>query len=324
MENDKQYSLLLTLLDIFQTQTDESHTIKTPTLQSLLEQKGLHADRRTIYKCIGTLQEHGYPIYKAKGYSYYMQSLFSQEEAFILSESISSTTALSKEDTKQLLHKIQTTLSIHQQMQLPICYVSPSKTENTQIKQIIQILLKAIATCCFVTFYYYDMTVTKQKKYRRNQALYRLTPYALVSNNGKYYCVFYDSTHQSFSNYRLDKMENVHLCEDNDIPHPFSLENHMRDSMQMYHGSLHTVRAIFPISLANQVFDQFGSNVIISHVTDTTFTANIKTTLSPTLTSWFLLFYNQVEILYPKSLIEEMHTIGTHLIKQYRGKENER
>lgn len=320
MKNDKQYATLLTLFDIFKKETDETHPLSTIELQAILLQEGIHADRRTIYKCIASLQQHGYTIIKirSKKTGYYLLHDYSLSQAYILSEAISTSTAFSLDDTNLLLSKLHSHLSTYQVKTLPTMYHSTTKSTNKDVLHNIETILQAIHTCSYITFQYYDITVTKQKKYRRNNQMYQLTPYAIVSNNGKYYCVIYDHKHQNFTNYRIDKMEHVQLTDQLDSPIPFSLDDYMRNNMQMYHGTYSTIRIKCALSLASQLFDQFGTNVIISQVDETTFTANIKTTLSPTLTSWLLLFYNQIEILYPQSLLEEMLKIGEHLCKQYK------
>ena len=92
----------------------------------------------------------------------------------------------------------------------------------------------------------------------------------------------------------------------------------MKTSMQMYHGKPAAVSIEFNASMANPVLEQFGDNMIISKRTDTTFIANIKTTLSPTLTSWLIQYHEQLHILRPQSLIKEMRHIALELLEKYK------
>ena len=296
MDYTIQYQLIVALYKIFKEETDETHPISVPELIQELGEKGIHADRRRIYRCLEAFSMHGINIQHVrmkKRHGYYLSHLFTETEALVLIDSIASSSALSLKETNHMISLIKSTLSSHQAQNLPPFYISHTKTKNNAVINTIQILLPAIAACTVVEFKYFDMTIDKNKKYRKNGENYHLTPYAIVSDSGKYYCVFYDHKHENFSNYRLDKIENIHLTNTQDTPINFSLADHMRNSMKMYHGQATTVTARFDTSLASQVIDQFGDNIIISNVDASTFTANIRTTLSPTLRSWFMLFYNQ-------------------------------
>lgn len=322
MENKKQYEIITNLLRILKDKTDVNHTLSTPELQAELELLDLHADRRTIYKCLESLKDTGFPIEtirKDKKTGHYYQHLFTLAESFVLLENIHSSLALSQKESEIFEEKIHSLLSENEVEDLPITYVTPYKTKSTTLLKNIEILLEAIKDCCYVKFRYFDLTAKKTKKYRKNESFYLLTPYAIVSENGKYYCVFYDHKHKGFSNYRLDKMDGLKNTYEKDTPVNFSLKNHMRDSMQMYHGKPQTVTAKFNINLASKVFEQF-SDLIVSKITDDYFIANIRTTLSPTLTSWIMLYYDQVEIIKPQSLIDDMISISKHIQKTYGGK----
>ena len=98
---------------------------------------------------------------------------------------------------------------------------------------------------------------------------------------------------------------------------PFSLQDHLRSSFQMYHGAPQTVTAVFDNSLSSIVFDQFGDNIVISSVDEKTFTASIRTAVTPPLVSWFLQFYDKVVIKKPKTLIEEYQRIAKALQNTY-------
>lgn len=322
MENAKQYELLVNLYKIFKEKTDKDHPLSTPELQLELEDQELHADRRTIYKCFETLNQLGFHIEMIKAgrkTAYYMSHLFTTSESFVLLETIDSSSAFSIKESKKMKEKILTTLSEYETQSMPPTFISPLKSKSDDLFKNIDLLLHAIKECKFVEFRYFDLTIKKEKKYRKNEGYYHLTPYAIVSENAKYYCVFYDHKHHGFSNYRLDKMEHLRLTDEKDKPVSFSLKNHMRDSMQMYHGKPQTITVKFNSNMATKVYEQF-TDIIISEVKEDYFIANIRTTLSPTLTSWFMLYYDQVEIIKPQSLIDEMLVISKHIQKTYGGK----
>lgn len=320
MDTAKQYDLMCEIYKLLQNKTDADHTLSTPEIQAELNAIEMKADRRTIYRSLEGLKKCGFDIRvkKEKKTGYYMVHLLTCAEALILIDAVQSSNAFSKKESKKLIQKICSLLSEEDRKNLPETIATSTKTKNDLVLKTIEKLIPAISQCHPVEFLYYDLSVTREKQYRHSKKTYHLIPYAIASENGRYYCVFYSEKYSSFSNYRLDKMERVKVLEEEAQPVPFSLETHLKESMLMYHGAPQTVTARFDISMASPLFDQFGDNIIISKVEEDFFTASIKTTLSPTLTSWFLMFYDRTEILKPQELKDEMRAIAAHLTDIYK------
>jgi predicted DNA-binding transcriptional regulator YafY len=301
-------------------QSDADHLLSMTDLRAYCDLAGHPADRRTIYKSIAMLKEAGAAIAfvrKNGRQGYYMNHLLSNAEALFLMNACWESSALSPQETDVLVNKIVSLLPEKKLRQIPPLPSNPAKNASHPILKDAEKLLPAIANNQYVEFLYYDITVTKKKKYRRNSTPYRLVPYALISENGRYYVVFYSEKHQSFSNYRLDKMDKILVTDEHSEGVPFSLSDHLRSSFQMYHSSPQTVTAEFDNHLSSIVFDQFGSDIVISAVNDKTFTASIRTSITPPLIGWFLQFYDKVVIKKPKSLIEEYQKIAQAIDKTY-------
>ena len=322
METAKQYETMIALYNLLTEHSDKEHPISTPDLIAELQSQDIDVHRRMVYQSLEALKKIGLDIHHVrigKGHGYYLEHSFSNSEALVLIEHISSSPAFSQTESKQLIKKIKSTLSIHQRKLLPDCYVSPSKTDNDDFLKNIEILLPAISSCYAVEFQYYDLTFDKKRRYRKNKKIYHLTPYAIVSNNAKYYCVFYDHNHQSFTNYRLDKMDQLHITEEKDTPVQFSIEDHMRTSMNMYHGNASTITLQIDSTIENKVFEEFGDQnfILRKGSTEHKKIISIKTTITPTLTSWLVLYYKQIKVIEPQSLIDEIVTIANYLKETY-------
>lgn len=301
-------------------QSDAKHLLSMTDLRSYCDFAGHPADRRTIYKSIDMLKAAGVNIVfvRRKGkQGYYLKHLFTNADALFLINACMESSALSIQETDELVHKILRLIPEQSISQLPPLTANPAKVEHRHLLEDLEKLFPAIAKKYYVEFLYFDITVTKKKKYRKENEKYRLVPYAVISENERYYVVFYSAKHQSFANYRLDKMDTITITDVQSEVVPFSLEDHLRSSFQMYHSNPQTVTAVFDNSLSSIVFDQFGENIVISAVNDTTFTASIRTTVTPPLVSWFLQFYDKVTIQKPKSLIEEYQKIAQSLQKTY-------
>ena len=178
-------------------------------------------------------------------------------------------------------------------------------------------ILHAIKHSYQISFYYFDYTISKEKKYRKNKKRYILTPYAVTSDEGKYYCVLYSEKYQSFTNYRIDKMETVRLIDQPVETIAFNLEEHLQTSMKMYAGKAETITIKCTTDMASIILDEFGKQMIISEVKDEYFTLSLKTAITPTLLSWLLLFYDCVTVIQPAKLKEKLLTIANTVIDTY-------
>lgn len=316
--------LPLALYEILNTNSDENHVLSMPEIQAQLEEYNLKADRRTIYTHLQAMPDFGIDIqYVRKGkQGYYLKHPFSLGEAFVLLDAIGNA-SLSKNEKKQLTNAITSQLSsndsrfLQKQMQKQNSEISTDTIGNMQT------IFTAIQQSQTISFRYFDLSLTKEKKYRKDRARYELDPYAIVSDQGRYYCIVYSNTHNNFASYRIDKMDHLLIRETTFIPKPFQLDAYMRSSYHMYHGEPTTISLSIDNDLLNVFFDEFGSQMIISKVGKKTFEAHIKASISPTQTSWLLQFIDRIHILQPKQLIDDILTMSEHIQKEYGGKRHE-
>ena len=135
----RQKQKLLTMKKLFETKTDEKHTITGNRLIEILGDYGIKAERKTIYDDIKTLCDSGMDIEITKdGHSnaYYLaQRLFQDEELYVLADAVASSRFLTQKKSKELLKKIQSLTSEHKAKDLRrMVYVSNrTKTFNEQI-----------------------------------------------------------------------------------------------------------------------------------------------------------------------------------------------
>ncbi len=306
---------------LLQQHTDRENRMSMPEILALLEEEGVQTDRRSVYKAIRILNENGADIiFDRSGGSqgYYLNHRFTPAESLFLITAVRNSFSLAPEEAEQFCSRITDMMSSHEKELLAGSLPEAVHTDNEHVMEYIQMLLEAVRDCVYVSFRYYDMTVTRQKKYRRSSEKYHLVPYAVVSSENRWYCVFWSPVHRGFANYRIDKMDRVTVTSEKADPVPFSLSDHMRSAFRMYHGEARTVIAEFDLALTSQVFDQFGSDIIISKVTEKTFTAAIRTAITPPLVSWLLQYPSSLRVLEPPELISRMKEIADILQKTYQ------
>ena len=309
-------ALPLQILEILRQYPDQEHLISMPELQAILEADGFASNRRTVYRAIDTLREYNYDIrYEFhKFYSgYYLVPYFNEAEHFILSDYLNQQTTLSNQEISTIQTKLQHLASPYHSLKRR----QNIHTSNQEILSNIKLILHAIKHSYQISFYYFDYTISKEKKYRKNKKRYILTPYAVTSDEGKYYCVLYSEKYQSFTNYRIDKMETVRLIDQPVETIAFNLEEHLQTSMKMYAGKAETITIKCTTDMASIILDEFGKQMIISEVNDDYFILSLKTAITPTLLSWLLLFYDRVTVIQPAKLKEKLLTIANEVIDTY-------
>ena len=320
MKSSNIIELPFAILDILDKQSDEEHIISMPDLLIELEDYGFSCDRRAAYRAINTLNKYGIQIeYKQihRKQGYYLKRNLSEAELTIIISSLYNISSLSIKDTKKIEDKINTMYSPFQKKNLYKPTTSNSKTDNIYVIDNIDLILNAIKHNDDIEFRYYDLTISKEKKYRKDKKKYQLTPYAITSTQGRFYAVMYNETYKTFNTYRIDKMDTLSIINKDNVKVSFNLDNYLRNSFQMYSGEASTVSIKCPLDFATILFDEFAKDIIISKVTSEYFIANIRTSITPTLTSWLLQFYNKIEVIKPKELIDELKKIAKHINKTY-------
>lgn len=319
MNTGKTIRIPLLVEQILRKYSDETHLVSVAEIEKLLLEQDIQTDRRIIYNAMNALKENGHSIHKVirnHRTGYYMEHTFTKEEIFLLNNEIASSSALSVKEFEHLQEKMISLLSEPEACSLPEVFPSISSKDSSLLSSI-RSLLDAIAGYHPVSFHYFDLGVDHTKIYRENT--YTMVPYAIVSEGGRFYCIFYSEKHRSFGNYRIDKMDHITVSEDTADNVPFSLKDHLRTSFQMYHGTGQTVTCQFDRSFAGYVYDRFSSsNIIISKVDDKTFTASLRTAITPTLISWLMQFSTHITVLEPQEVIDEMIFSSNKIIQKYQ------
>lgn len=301
-------------------QSDENHLQGITDIQKALEDHGLTADRRTIYNAIHALEDTGRPVHCVKRNQrtgYYMDHDFTMEEVFLLNSELTNSPAVSLHDLYTVREKLFRTLSASQRTAMPAIPIEKSDHDVPDLLPAISVLLQAIAGSHPIRFRYFDLDPKRNRIYRDN--IYHMVPYAISCENGKFYCILYSSHHQSFGNYRIDKMDDIIVDDIIEPSVPFSLKDHLRTSFQMYHGSSRTITCTFERSFAALMYDHFhGTDIIISAMDEHTFTASIRTALTPTLLSWIMQFSDRMTVIEPYELKVQLYEWSSMIYDKYK------
>lgn len=309
------------ILQYLKEHTNETKPVTMPELVEYLERNGLESKRRSMYGYIQALKDRGEPIvytrFAPKGY--YYKHAFTKAEVMLLVDDVNMSPSLSIEESNQLTKKLKDLLPNKQATQLPPSPKPPFKTENANVLNNIEILLDAVATSNYVSFLYFDYDENKKKVYRHNKREYQLRPYAILSHQNRYYCIF-QHTDDELRNFRIDKMDQLAILDKPFNPIQFNLDDYMGKNFDMYQATATTITAIIQRSLLPVIYDRFGFDTYIleKDIENETLTINFKASISPTLIGWLLQFYDKLTVVKPQFLIDELKTIATTIQNTYK------
>lgn len=310
----RQKQKLLTMKKLFESKTDENHSITGAKLIETLAQEGIKAERKTIYDDIKTLCDSGMDIEVTKdGHSnaYYLGTrTFQDEELFVLADAVASCRFLTKKKSQELIKKIQTLTSEYKAKQLRrLVYVdNRTKNFNEQIYYAINKIQAGIFDGVEIRFRYTEFNPDKKQILKHGGEVYGVSPYSLVWENDNYYLVCYCNKHEKICRYRVDRMINVEVT---DTPvKPMTDEDkqevaNMQSLYGMYGGELVSVTMQFDNTLANVVIDKFGMNCHPHRNSDDTFCLTADVQIAPTFWGWFFQFGSKAKIIAPESIVEQ-------------------
>ena len=306
---------LLKLLDMLRHETDEQHPLTTTQICTKLGNMGIVCDRRTLPRDIATLNDQGYEIMSVMiGHDkcYYVEDRsFSIPELKILIDAVQAASFITEKKTAELVEKIASLGGTHRAEILKsnmVCF-NTRKHSNEHIYYNVDTLERAIQIKKKVIFYYYNLDENGNKVYRRNHHHYVVEPIGLVFNEDNYYLMVYSSRHDGTANYRVDRMEEVEIIDEDICEKAISLRDsvsgYTEQAFKMYGGPSVAVELEFDDTLIGVVFDKFGEDTRMQRCSNGRCVATVEVQVSPVFWGWIFQFGRQMTITSPIEMIDE-------------------
>ena len=315
---------MMYLAKILMEQTAEEHTITVPEMIAELSKLGISAERKSIYDDLEYLQLFGLDICsnKTRTTNYYIASRdFELPELKLLVDSIQSSKFITRKKSMELISKIEklTSYESAKKLQRQVYITNRVKTMNEQIYYNVDKIHDAIAANKQITFKYFNLDVNKKKVYRKDGGLYIESPVSLTWDDENYYLITYKEKYESYTHYRVDKMEMIELTEEDRVlpGKPFDLSTYSKTMFQMFGGEETDVSIEFDNELVGVVFDRFGTDIPIVKKDENRFICHVKVAISPHFLSWVMSFGKQAKIISPDNVVEEMYRLARDITETY-------
>lgn len=319
---------LVYLIKILMEKTDDEHSVTMSEILSELKKYDIAAERKSIYADLESLRTMGIDIIgeqEGKSYNYRIGvKQFELAELKLLVDAIQSSKFITEKKSNELIKKLEGLASVYEakQLQRQVVVSGRIKTMNESIYYNVDEIHAAIGNNRKIRFKYFQWNIKKEMELRRDGEFYEVSPWALSWDDENYYMIGYDSADDTVKHYRVDKMRNIQMLdEDRDGREHFRRFNmaaYARKSFGMFGGEEQSVRLRFDNSLAGVVIDRFGKDIMIIPFDEDHFTVNVDVAVSGQFFGWIFALGKGVKILGPENVEEQMKNELKELYQYYK------
>ena len=307
---------ILYLMDYLLRESDENHPIPVRRMIAYLESRGITAERKSIYDDLEALRFYGLDIVQSgegKAAAYYAgERTFELPELKLLVDSVQSSKFITLKKSRELIRKIESLTSVHEAQTLnrQVHVQNRVKTMNESIYYNVDDIHNGIAENRKIRFRYFEYSVSKERKFRRDGGWYVISPYGLSWDDENYYMVGYDSEAGRMKHYRVDKMTAISVTEEERdgkaAYEELDMAEYSRRVFGMFSGEVQRVKLRFENALVGAVIDRFGKDVMIVPEGDAHFTVQVDVAVSPPFFGWVFGFGSAARILGPEDVVSRM------------------
>lgn len=313
MQTSKLKTLMIyQLLDKY---SDEDNPLSTTDLITMLDEKGIKCERKSIYADIEALNEFGCDILTVTSpkRGFFMATrLFELPEVMLLIDAVSSAGFISAKKTDNLIKKLKTLVSTNQANELQSqVYVESSfgKGENEEIYITIDHLHGAIKKMKKVKFIYKRRSIDIQNRKKHTEKTFTVSPYALIWKDDHYYLVCNNEKYDNLMNLRIDRIKKLEILDEDARPvnevsnyEEFDVQDYSASMFNMYSGERCSVTLKCSLDKQEEMLDRFGTSIPLTACDTSHFLTTVNATLSEGLVSWIMEFGDNIEVVEPQEL----------------------
>lgn len=306
---------ILFLREYLEEHTDDDHFVTTDEVIRLYEKNGYRATRQTVSDDVEVLNASGIEVIvnqiahnKTKTNAYHIGTrLFELPELKILVDAVSSSRFITAEKSELLIKKLSRMTNCENREDLVARIYMDQRLKSTDPNLFVNVdtIHKAIREKKKISFHYRDYAPNKEKILRNNGEVYISSPYAMIWNDDRYYVPCYSDKHSKIVNYRIDRMCDVSILNEEAYTDPdFNVAEYSRKVIKLYDGNL----AECEVSLCcmnnhmRHVLDRFGENTRTEIINRNYFRARINIVPSNTFFAWVFQYKDGILIEKPRDV----------------------
>ncbi len=310
----------LMLKEILVKYSDDDHPINASKIVDILKEKyGMKCDRKTIYRDIKTLVHFGFDVNKyrdeRKGV-YLGEREYELVEIRMLIDAILTAKFITPKKTQKLIRKLYNELSIYQidSFNNQVYIDNATKFDNEEIYYSVDKINEAILKNNKIQFVYRHKILRNNRIVINKGKKFKVSPYALIWSDDRYYMVANNDKYDNLSNYRLDRMSKVEICyetartfkEVSDYKHEFDVSDYVKKNINMFPGEKEHIQLVCCNDFLEILYDKFGKDIICKKSDETEITVDLDVYISEALIDWLVSNACAVKVKSPNYLIERI------------------
>lgn len=326
--SENQKLKLLYIVQLLQERTDEEHPVTTQEIIDYLRAKGIAAERKSIYTDIELLTDYGLDIIRIKerpGGCYLASRPFELAELKLLVDAVQASKFITTKKSRELIGKLEDLCSKSQARQLhrQVVVTNRNKAVNENIYYNVDMIYNAIAENVKIQFQYFEWSVNKEMRLRRDGSFYVVSPWLLSWDDENYYLIAYDDRSGEIRHYRVDKMLKIGLRQEErdgkEKFEDFDVAGYSRKTFGMFAGEEETVTLHCDSNLTGVMIDRFGKDVAMRKVDDTHIKARVNVAVSRQFFGWVAGLGAAVKIEAPDRVVADYKNYLREILTQYDG-----
>ena len=324
---DNQKLKMLYLVKIFSDQTDDKHGLTLQEIAARLEENGVNADRKTLYKDFGELEKYGLEILSeqdGRTVRYHLATRqFELPELKLLVDAVQGSKFITEKKSRQLIKKLESLVSVHEARQLhrQVLITGRIKAMNESIYYSVDMLHEAINLDRQIRFQYFRWNVRRQPELRHGGVWYQVSPWCLLWDDENYYLVAYDASDGKLKHYRVDKIVHRSVTdvprEGKDAFQKLDPATYTRGVFGMFGGELTRVTLEGRADMVGPLIDRFGKDITITPQENDRFTASVDVAVSRHFVGWIIALGDGIRVTGPQALLDELRAEALRLTALY-------
>ena len=315
LPNNKKLSPLC-ILKILKESSDENHPLKQEQIIQKLENRfGLKLERKSVGATIDSLMDFGFDVVKTRNGCYLGEREFEKSEISYLVDAVFSSKSIDSAHARKLSQKLSNFLSEYERRRYKYIYKSDQivRTDQKQLFYTIDVLNEAIENGKQVEFNYNRFYFDKVKSEKKKQKRYKINPYFMINNQGRYYLVCNLDYFNDIANYKIELISNIKILDSPVKPitklknceNGVDMAEYANQNIYMFNKKTVdvTLKVLSEYS-AEYVAEWFGKNARF-YMKDSILYADVKVN-EQALIYWCLQYGETIELISPKETRDEV------------------
>lgn len=296
--------------DILLKESDEQHPMSTYEIIDKLKERGISAERKTLYEDIKLLNAYGYEVLSERGrtnYYYVVDRSFDIAELRILTDAVEAARFVTAKKSAVLQKKLMELAGKSGKESLGAEHLrfDVVKLKNENIFYNVDTLDACISAGKKCSFLYFDYDFEGRRRYRKDMQPYVVSPVQMLFEDNNYYLLAI-SEHPGVTAYRVDRMGKVTMeADDAERGDVADISEFRKQVFSMYGGEAVNVELECDESYVNVIVDKFGFGVTMLKLDDSTVRIKVRVQLSPTFFGWLATGGGKIKIAAPAEAAEK-------------------